>query len=438
MPCCNRPEREIAIVSIVERATRIILQPHAEWPAIAAEPATPAGLFSRYIAPLATIGPIALVIGLSLVGASIPFAGTYRAPLSASLTQAIFMFVTVLAGVSIASAIASFLAPSFGGRRDSLAALKLVGYSYTPSAFAGILGLVPQLGALELFAALWALYVFACGAPALGLSAREKAIPFTAACVGCGIVASLVCTVVAGATGATAGIFTRHDAIAISAHDNETRSIAAGILGAAMGGGDANTEHAHNVIKDVAAAENDEQNAERSGDTDAQLQAGMKMLGSIVHGGAPPVRPIAHDALESLLPKTIAGRSRNAAGSSSASLAGISASSAHATYGRTDGPHIDVTVSDLGNMSGLAAAANLATTMQAESDGDSGYEKNIDVDGHRVHEKWTKAVKRSDLMEIVDNRYAVSVDGTGVEMEAAVAAVRGIDMVRFQELGAAK
>lgn len=423
-------------MSILERAKRIILRPHAEWPAIAAEPATPAGLFSGYIVPLATVGPVALVIGLSLVGVSIPFVGTYRAPLSASLTQAIFMFVMILAGVGIMTAIAAFLAPSFGGRRDRLAALKLVGYSYTPSFVAGILGLVPPLSALELFAALWALYVFACGAPVLGLSVRSKAIPFTAACVGGGIVASLVLMLVAGATGVTAGIFNHRDTIATAAPDTKARSIVAGILGAAMGGGDANTEHAHNVIKDIAAAEKDEQKAERSGDTDAQVEAGMKMLGSIVHGGAAPVKPIAHRLLESLLPKTIAGRSRNAAGGSSSSLAGISASSAHATYGGTGGPHIDVTVSDLGNVSGLAAAANLVTTIHAESDDDSGYEKNIDVNGHRVHEKWTNDGKRSNLMEIVGNRYAVSVDGTGVEMDAAVAAVRSIDMVRFQQLGA--
>ncbi len=424
-------------MSIVERAKRIILRPHAEWPAIAAEPSTAAGLFSGYIVPLATVGPVALVIGLSLVGVSIPFAGTYRAPLSASLTQAIFMFVMILAGVLIMSAIATFLAPSFGGRRDSLASLKLVAYSYTPSLVAGILGVVPPLSALEIFAALWALYVFSCGAPALGLSVREKAIPFTAACIGCGICASLICMLVTGATGLTAGIFARHGIIATSAPDNEGHSIVAGILGAAMGGGNANAERAHNVIKDVAAAEKDEQKAERRGDSDAQLQAGMKMLGSIVHGGAPPVTPIAHDVLESLLPKAIAGLSRNAAGGSSSSLAGISTSSAHATYGRSDGPHIDVTVSDLGNISGLAAAANLATTMQADNDSDTGYEKNIDVNGHRVHEKWTNDGKRSDLMEIVGNRYAVSVDGTGVEMDAAVAAVGSIDMVRFQALGIA-
>ena len=50
-------------MSIVDRATNISLRPQLEWPVIAAEPVSFAGLFMGYIAPLAAIGPIALVIG---------------------------------------------------------------------------------------------------------------------------------------------------------------------------------------------------------------------------------------------------------------------------------------------------------------------------------------------------------------------------------------
>ncbi len=88
-------------------------------------------------------------------------------------------------------------------------------------------------------------------------------------------------------------------------------------------------------------------------------------------------------------------------------------------------------------MGGLAAAANLPTTMNVESNEDGGYEKNVDVNGHRVHEKWTNDGKRSDLTEIVDNRFEVSIEGSGVDMDSAVAALRSIDMTKFQALGAA-
>lgn len=424
-------------MSIIERAKRITLKPQAEWPVIAAEPASAAGIFSSYVMPLAAIGPIALVIGLSIVGISVPFLGTYRAPLGSSIAQAAFSFVMILIGVLIMSAIAAFLAPSFGGRRDNIAALKLVSYSYTPAFVAGILGLIPALSFLQIFAAVWALYVFYRGTPALALSAREKAVPFTLACVACSIVLGFVFVTVAGAAGMTTGALANRGTFRAPAGDDRGHSLVAGVVGAALGGGAANTEHAKKMIDGLAAAEKEEHNAERNGDQNAQAQAAFKMIGALVHGGAAPVTPIAHDALKSLLPKTVDGLKRTTAEGTSASFSGIASSSATATYGGSSGQTITLTVADLGNMSGIAAAANVGATLHIESNSDSGYEKNVDVDGRRVHETWTNDGKRSDLTQIVENRYAVSVDGSGVAMDTAVNALRRVDMVKFQALGAA-
>jgi hypothetical protein len=44
--------------------------------------------------------------------------------------------------------------------------------------------------------------------------------------------------------------------------------------------------------------------------------------------------------------------------------------------------------------------------------------------------------KHSDLLEIVDNRFAISVTGTGVDMDAALAALRAVDVPKFQALAA--
>lgn len=204
-----------------------------------------------------------------------------------------------------------------------------------------------------------------------------------------------------------------------------------------MGGGPANNKHAKEMLNALSAADRDVHNAEQSGDSNAQMQAGMKMLGTLIRGGTPHVTPIARDVLETLLPTTAAGLTRNSTSSPSGSLSGIGASSAHATYGRAGSATLDVTVADLANMGGLAAAANLATTMNVETHEDGGYEKNVDVNGHRVHEKWTSAGKRTDLTEIVENRYEVSIEGSGVPMEAAVGTLRSIDMTKFMALGAA-
>jgi Yip1 domain len=424
-------------MSIVDRATNISLRPQSEWPVIAAEPASVAGIFTGYIAPLAAIGPIALVIGLSIVGVGIPFLGTYRAPLGTSVTQAVLTFVMILIGVAIMSAIVSALAPSFGGRRDALAALKLVGYAYTPAFIAGILGLFPPISFLEIFAGLWTLYVFYKGAPPLFMSAPDKALAFTATCVVCGIALGFVGMLAGGAVAFATGGFGAHRPGIVNAGDAQGRAVVASVLGTAMGGGASNQKSAQQMVDAVATAGADAGNAQASGDANAQAQAGLNALNSIVRGGKTAVQPIAREQLKALLPDSAGGLARTSSEGSSGTFAGIAGSSANATYGTAGNGTIEIDVADLGNMGGIAAIASIGANLQIESQTDSGYEKNIDVDGRGVHEKWINDGKHSDLMEIVDNRYAIGVTGTGVDMDTALAALKSVDVAKFQSLGAA-
>jgi cytolysin (calcineurin-like family phosphatase) len=87
----------------------------------------------------------------------------------------------------------------------------------------------------------------------------------------------------------------------------------------------------------------------------------------------------------------------------------------------------------MGNMGGLAMLANLGANLSS-TDSDEGYAKTVDVDGHKVHEQWTAAGKQSELFEIVDDRYAVTVTGSGVDMDAALQALRSVDTARFAQL----
>jgi hypothetical protein len=422
-------------MSLVDRVTNISLHPQSEWPVIAGEPNSVARIFTQYVAPLAAIGPISLVVGLSIVGVAIPFVGTYRTPLGTSITQGMLTFVMILVGVAIMSAIAGALAPHFGGRRDAVSALKLVGYAYTPALVAGVLGLFPPLSFLEIFAGLWTLYIFYRGAPALAMSASSKALPYTATCVACGIALGFVGMLLFGAIAFTTGAFARPGLSATSG-DAEGRAVVSSVVGSALGGGAANAQSAQKMVDAVASAGADADRAQASGDADAQVQAGVKALSAIVRGGKDAITPIERGQLRSLLPDTAGGLARSTSEAQSGALAGIAASSADATYGGAGAGTIVVSVADLGNMGGIAAIANLATTLQAESESDSGYEKNIEVDGHKVHEKWTNDGKHSDLLEIVDNRLAISVTGSGVDIESALAALRGVDLSKFEALAA--
>jgi MFS family permease len=130
-------------MDIIQRAKNICLTPATEWPVIAAEPATAGALITGYAAPLAAIGAIAGFIGGAIIGKTLPFVGHYRVPLAAGLTFAIFTFCMALVGVFVLSLIINALAPTFGGEKNSIQALKVAVYSYTPAWIAGVLQIVP-------------------------------------------------------------------------------------------------------------------------------------------------------------------------------------------------------------------------------------------------------------------------------------------------------
>ena len=69
------------MMNLMDRVKRILLSPQTEWTAIDAEPSTPAQLYTGYIIPLAAIGPVAQIIGYSVIGITVPFVGIYRVPI---------------------------------------------------------------------------------------------------------------------------------------------------------------------------------------------------------------------------------------------------------------------------------------------------------------------------------------------------------------------
>ena len=74
-------------MNFVDRVKRLLLQPKEEWQVIDAESVDVLSLYKSYIAPLAAIGPFCGLIGLSLVGVSLPMMGTFRLPLLAFFTN---------------------------------------------------------------------------------------------------------------------------------------------------------------------------------------------------------------------------------------------------------------------------------------------------------------------------------------------------------------
>lgn len=177
---------------LVERVKRILLSPQTEWEVIAAEPATVAELYTKYIVPLAAIGPIAQFIGYSLVGTSV-FGTTYRVPVGAGLTTAIVSYGLSLVGTYVVALIIDALAPTFNGQRNQIQALKVAAYSSTASWVAGVFALIPGLRVLILLG-LYSCYLLYLGLPILMKTPRDRALVYA----GVVIIAAIIVYVIAG------------------------------------------------------------------------------------------------------------------------------------------------------------------------------------------------------------------------------------------------
>jgi hypothetical protein len=178
-------------MNLIDRVKNVLVNPKQEWQVIDGEAASPAGLYQGYIIPLAAIGPVASIIGTSIFGLRLPFAGTFRLPFGVAVWQGVVQYVTALLGVFVLALIIDALAPTFGGQKSLVQALKVAAYSSTAFWAVGIVALVPALGILGLLG-LYSLYLLYLGLPVLMKAPREKATAYTVVVVAAAVVVFLV------------------------------------------------------------------------------------------------------------------------------------------------------------------------------------------------------------------------------------------------------
>jgi len=178
-------------MNIIDRVKAILLRPVSTWAVIEAEPATPAGLYRNYLVWLAAIPAVCGFIGMSVFGISVPGV-TVRVPLMMGLVNMVVSYVLSLAGVYVLALIVDALAPSFGGTRSPIQALKLAVYASTAALVGGVFSLIPLLAVLGLLAALYSVYLIYTGLPVLMKNPPGKSLLYTVVVVLAGIVVSLV------------------------------------------------------------------------------------------------------------------------------------------------------------------------------------------------------------------------------------------------------
>jgi hypothetical protein len=169
-------------MNLVARVKAILLSPKTEWGVIDAEQATVGSLYTGYIIPLAAIPALASFIGLGVIGI-----GGYRLGMGPALTMAVTSYVLALVGTFVLALIVDALAPTFGGQKNQIQALKVAAYSCTAFWAAGIFSLIPALGVLRILG-LYSLYLLFLGLPRLMKAPQEKAAGYTVVVILCAIV----------------------------------------------------------------------------------------------------------------------------------------------------------------------------------------------------------------------------------------------------------
>jgi len=411
-------------MDLVGRAKNILLQPKAEWPVIEPEQTSAKALYTGYIMPLAAIGPVAMLIGMSVVGMQVPFMGTVRAPLSSLLTQMLVSYALGLAGIYVLALIINTLAPTFGGTGNQMQALKVAAYGATAAWVGGIFHLVPALGLLGLLAALYTLYLLYLGLPVLMKSPPERSLGYTVAVV----IAAIVLFVVVGAISA---VFVGFPTAAIQSSEEHGTTKDLGQLG----------KNLESFAKNLEKAGRSTGGPQKESEQPANLEEAMTSAGTVVQAlnqaasGGKVVEPVDFRQLKELLPESAAGMQRAEASGEKSTALGMTVSKAVARYAGDGRGSIDLVISDIGNASGLASLALYAwANNEIDKDSQTGYEKTTLFHGHKAYEKYDRRGRSGELGVFINKRFVVEAKGTGIAMEDLKEVLGKIDLDRLAQM----
>jgi len=402
---------------LIDRVQKILLAPKAEWPVIAAEPETTAGLFKGYILILAAIGPVATFIGMTLIGLAMPlFAGF-------GLVTAIISYALALLSVWLFSLIINAFAPTFGSQKDPVAALKLAAYSMTAAWVAGLASFIPILGWLVMLAgAVYSVYLLYLGLGPVMKTPEDKAAGYTAVSVVCAIllywITTIIVAVIIGGGLFMGGLW------------------AAGSIVDARPGADEN--HALGRLEDwaknVEAAGKRVEASEKIDGVPSSAAVGQ-LLGAVV-GADTSTQALSPDQLKVLVPATLAGLPRTSLSSERNGALGIQVSEANAVYGDGQGRSLRLSLNDTGGAQGLVQLATWAGVEQERS-WDGGYEKDYRQDGRMLHERWDSTSGSGEFGVVVGGRFAVHVAGQAANIEELKSAVAsGINLAHLESIAA--
>ena len=416
-------------MNLIQRAQDILLKPKETWPTIASEPADTASVYRNYLIFLAAIPAVAGFIGMSLIGFG-GFGVSMRLPLMSGLVHMVVGYVLSLAMVFVLALIVDALAPTFGGTKSAISALKVVAYGSTAGFLGGIFGLLPSLSMLGLLAALYSVYLVYTGLPVLMKCPPGKAGAYTAVVIVCGIVLMIVMAAVSSLFMPVSGM-----------HMGGMNM--GGLPGATERGGDVtiktpggevniNIAKMEDMAKKMDEAGKRMEAAQKSGDGAAAGKAMGDILGAMSGAAGVNSVPIAAQELKALLPEAIGSMKRESFEAQGGQAMGLAGSSAKASYAAGE-QRVRLSITDMGGMGGLAAMASWANmTMDKETDGK--VEKVYKQGNRTVREEYRKDGSHGEVTLILENGVLVEAEGDKVDIAALKKIIDGVGLDKIEAL----
>ena len=410
-------------MALIDRVQSILLRPKQTWPVIAAEAGDVASIYTNYILILAAIPAVASFIGLTMIGVG-AFGVSYRVPILTGLVQMCVGYVLSLVMVFVLALIVNTLAPTFGGTKNQVQALKLVAYGCTAGFIGGIFSLIPMLGILGLVAACYSIYLIYTGIAVLMHCPPEKAGVYTTVVIVCAIIAGIILAAVSsmfspmGRMGmgglAARGAMPGADVV-VKTPDGANVTINSGSMA--------------EMAKRMEDAGKRMESAQKSGDSAAAGKAMGEMMGAITGGNGVP---IASSDLKSLLPESVGDMKRTSFEASGNQAMGIAVSNAKASYGNGD-RSLNLSITDTGGLAGMAALAGWANmTMDKETDGKV---EKVYKDGARtMHEEYQKDGSRGEVTVILANGVIVEAEGNRMDVDSLKKVIAGVDLGKIEAM----
>lgn len=140
-------------------------------------------------------------------------------------------------------------------------------------------------------------------------------------------------------------------------------------------------------------------------------------------------KPAQPRELMALLPAELAGLRRTSSKGEKSGLLGAHVVFARGIYGTEGGSQFEVKITDLAALGPFGAVTNLGLmSSEIESEGDEGYERTGQYQGHKGREKYSNATKSGTATIMVNNRFLVEVEGRNIEAAQLSSALESLNL----------